>query len=665
MIKTLVSAVGVTTLVALGSLAAQESGNLQINGTWVHSEIDHARGVATFSNDCGSQTLTQGQLEAGAIPSDIIPCPRPQAGRSAACRQVKADFEGVMSKPMSAGWRRALLCIPDLRCDATCADFDEYEQALDEKRDLERKWVLQCSGILTLGNGETVDREGLDAHHEVLYRDLRERKKQVCEAEAAANAAALAQQQQASAAAAATAAANTKAQKLASCRQYLKLANALVPHLSSGDLMRSLYAKMLPDLLATRKDLRESCSGLAEEAGSFKDTDATLSQAITAGQQVAGAAAPKTSSGAGSTPPAKKAATGGTKTGTQGANPSAVAAAPPAGPSSPAASAPRVNPTYPLSAQAASVLPPKQRWIATGDPADCAKAGALERNTAGWYDMCVSDPETSGSAATPARKKLKPLPASTRTPASTFPDALAALLQSLPQDAPASGDDGQPCGRWDGRRSRGKCFAPWFGNTPSACTADLGGTYYPATSGNPTSFCAYDEPASDAPAEGESCGDAGGHIHHGACWIIGLTHDDCDDLHGQIVESEGYQYCAYDPAVAPRSAGGAPASTPASDNLRDSLRKSMSASGVPSADNSDDTAPTTPAAATPAPKPPPKQTAQKTMTPAQERKACAALGSKWRYDPTATYNFSPGAPPKCFPIFTDSLDGEPGFVTQQ
>lgn len=56
-----------------------QSGYQTINGTRVFTQVDQARGVATFSNDCGSQTLTQGQLQAGAIPDQIIPCPRPQS----------------------------------------------------------------------------------------------------------------------------------------------------------------------------------------------------------------------------------------------------------------------------------------------------------------------------------------------------------------------------------------------------------------------------------------------------------------------------------------------------------------------------------------------------------------------------------------------------------
>jgi hypothetical protein len=60
------------------TLANAESGYQTIRGTQVYTVIDHARGVATFSNQCGSQTLTQAQLQAGAYPDKIIPCNPPQ-----------------------------------------------------------------------------------------------------------------------------------------------------------------------------------------------------------------------------------------------------------------------------------------------------------------------------------------------------------------------------------------------------------------------------------------------------------------------------------------------------------------------------------------------------------------------------------------------------------
>ncbi len=56
-----------------------DNGDQVIDGTQVHTTIYHERGYAIFSNDCGSQQLTQRQLQAGARPTDIIPCPRPRS----------------------------------------------------------------------------------------------------------------------------------------------------------------------------------------------------------------------------------------------------------------------------------------------------------------------------------------------------------------------------------------------------------------------------------------------------------------------------------------------------------------------------------------------------------------------------------------------------------
>jgi hypothetical protein len=58
---------------------AQESGYQTIDGTRVYTKIDHASQQATFSNECGSQTISRSALQAGAKPTNIIPCPRPQA----------------------------------------------------------------------------------------------------------------------------------------------------------------------------------------------------------------------------------------------------------------------------------------------------------------------------------------------------------------------------------------------------------------------------------------------------------------------------------------------------------------------------------------------------------------------------------------------------------
>jgi hypothetical protein len=512
---------------------------------------------------------------------------------------------------------------------------------------------------ITLINGNTVDRDSLDAHEDQLYQDFLEKKRQVCEAERAAE---QAQDDQ------------------DTCELGLGIARKVLSTASS----RTSVAK----LTAAREDARSSCAGLDQPPDAYKEVDAQLSKAIAAAQASQG----------GTTVAGKQTASG-------NAAQAGKSAAMPA------------NPKYPVAAQAASTLPPRERWMATGSPADCAAASALEKTTAGWHDMCVPDPARGGSAPTAKKlKALKKVPAPIAR-AGDLANALAKLLQGLPQDTARSGDDGRPCGQWNGYRARGRCFAPWYGNTPQACQTDLGGTYYPASADRPISFCGYDadatplaagdfcgkagghmddgicwilglthgdcddldgqivasggnqycaigaSPAPRTAKDGEACGDAGGHVHGNACWIIGLTRSDCAGLRGKIVESEGYRYCAYDPAAVTQTAGGL-GSKPASDNLRDRLRKSLSSGGNAKSDDSSQDASQT--AGTPkAPAAPPKQIAQKTTSPAEERKACAALGSKWRYDPTATYNFSPGAPAKCFPIFTESFEGEPGFETKQ
>lgn len=56
------------------------SGYQVINGTEVYTVVDMGAGFATFSNACGSQRISQRDLQGGAIPDRIIPCPRGAAG---------------------------------------------------------------------------------------------------------------------------------------------------------------------------------------------------------------------------------------------------------------------------------------------------------------------------------------------------------------------------------------------------------------------------------------------------------------------------------------------------------------------------------------------------------------------------------------------------------
>jgi hypothetical protein len=99
--------------------AHAQSGYQVIQGTRVFTVIDPARGVATFSNSCGSQTLTQAQLQAGAIPDGIIPCPRFPSARQAPYRPSQSlpnaprrtGPPGIASPPTLYSQGRANTCL--------------------------------------------------------------------------------------------------------------------------------------------------------------------------------------------------------------------------------------------------------------------------------------------------------------------------------------------------------------------------------------------------------------------------------------------------------------------------------------------------------------------------------------------------------------------------
>jgi hypothetical protein len=55
------------------------SGDQVIDGTKVHTEVYEDQGYAIFRNSCGSQRISQRELQRGAKPYNIIPCPRPRS----------------------------------------------------------------------------------------------------------------------------------------------------------------------------------------------------------------------------------------------------------------------------------------------------------------------------------------------------------------------------------------------------------------------------------------------------------------------------------------------------------------------------------------------------------------------------------------------------------
>ena len=119
--------------------ARAESGYQVIQGTRVFTEIDHARGVATFSNSCGSQTLTQRQLQQGAIPSRIIPCNK-SSGSSSRSKcdpgdKLTSDGKHCMSIDATdcgdgSSCERGGICIKggclDFKSSRVCTDLKHY-----------------------------------------------------------------------------------------------------------------------------------------------------------------------------------------------------------------------------------------------------------------------------------------------------------------------------------------------------------------------------------------------------------------------------------------------------------------------------------------------------------------------------------------------------------
>jgi hypothetical protein len=295
-----------------------------------------------------------------------------------------------------------------------------------------------------------------------------------------------------------------------------------------------------------------------------------------------------------------------------GSNPFAARPAKPA-PAQPAKTTATTAPAAPKPKSAAATGaseagsdPPWMRWVRDPTPANCAAApDEIKQKSAAWYDSCVPPNEVAnndpnGNGGRPP-KRLKPLPNHNGSPVFGGPapdsdtctgtrDALGACWIIPPRDlATAPNDDGAECGAYDGHRSRGQCVAPWDDQTPADCVNNVGGIYSPADDDHPYSTCAYGAPPNAAitdegPEDSQSCGDLGGMTHHhGECWALGLTHDDCDAVGGTIVDSGGFQYCAYNAAAA--AAQPNPPKAEKKKTLSDRLRDVMSSDdGEPSAD---------------------------------------------------------------------------------
>lgn len=73
------------------------------------------------------------------------------------------------------------LCIPHLSCEATCSDFDEYIASSKETIALERKWVFDCNGQLTDGNGDAITRANFNTRANDIFEADAKKKHEVCD----------------------------------------------------------------------------------------------------------------------------------------------------------------------------------------------------------------------------------------------------------------------------------------------------------------------------------------------------------------------------------------------------------------------------------------------------------------------------------------------------
>jgi hypothetical protein len=80
-----------------------DSGDQVIDGTSMHTTVYHDRGYAVFENECGSQRLTQSELQGGAKPTDIIPCPRDTADADTSS-EPSAEPSPEPSRPRKRLW---------------------------------------------------------------------------------------------------------------------------------------------------------------------------------------------------------------------------------------------------------------------------------------------------------------------------------------------------------------------------------------------------------------------------------------------------------------------------------------------------------------------------------------------------------------------------------
>lgn len=110
------------------------------------------------------------------------------AAAAGSCSDVRSRLQEYQNGPVSKAFREVALMgsmyklgnvsVDDLR--KACDDFDDFEAEMEEKYQLQRRFILDCSGTITLGNGTKLGRSNLQSNQDELMSGFRRDHPEIC-----------------------------------------------------------------------------------------------------------------------------------------------------------------------------------------------------------------------------------------------------------------------------------------------------------------------------------------------------------------------------------------------------------------------------------------------------------------------------------------------------
>ncbi len=149
-------------IVSPGMAENIDSGYQTLEGTQVFTTIYHDRGYATFENECGKQQLTQRQLQQGAIPSNIVPCPRSSSNNNTTPDQQSGGklLWGALAAGIDQGFFRSRVSVGSALKYASKSDAERAALKECGKNGVSGCKVVStftgCGYITTSNNAENV-----------------------------------------------------------------------------------------------------------------------------------------------------------------------------------------------------------------------------------------------------------------------------------------------------------------------------------------------------------------------------------------------------------------------------------------------------------------------------------------------------------------------------